>query len=79
MTKPLWDVRNVTDFKDLLTQSAELFGDKDAYRIKNSDGEYYGITYKKLPWLYNILQNTTYAAESSKDAKIILVNFLNLV
>ena len=47
MTKPLWDVRSVTDFKDLLTQSAELFGDKDAYRIKNSDGEYYGITYKE--------------------------------
>jgi len=47
MTKPLWDVRKVTDFKDLLTQSADIFGDKDAYRIKNSDGEYYGITYKE--------------------------------
>ena len=47
MTKPLWDVRSVTDFKDLLTQSAELFGDKDAYRIKKSDGEYYGITFKQ--------------------------------
>jgi len=47
MTKPLWDVRNVTDFKDLLAQSAELFGDKDAYRIKDSDGKYYGITYKE--------------------------------
>lgn len=47
MTKPLWDVRNVTDFKDLLTQTTELYGDKDAYRIKNSDGEYYGITYRE--------------------------------
>ena len=43
MTKPLWDVRKITDFKDLLTQSVELFGNKDAYRIKNSKGEYYGI------------------------------------
>lgn len=47
-SKPLYDVRNITDFRDLLDSSAQLYSDKTAYMLKNSDGEYYNVTYKQF-------------------------------
>ena len=46
MTKPLYNNRKITDLKDLLKQSADLF-DKEAFSIKK-DGKYFGISYKPL-------------------------------
>ncbi|MEG2426072.1 MAG: AMP-binding protein [Oscillospiraceae bacterium] len=44
----LYEVRNVRDFRDLINQSVELFGDNTAYLLKNLQGEYYNVTYKEL-------------------------------
>ncbi len=44
----LYEVRKIRDFRDLINQSVELFGDKAAYMLKNSQGEYYDVTYRQL-------------------------------
>lgn len=44
----LYDVRKIRDFRDLINQSVELFADQTAYMLKNSQGEYYNVTYKQL-------------------------------
>ncbi|MDP4091958.1 MAG: AMP-binding protein [Bacillota bacterium] len=41
-------VREVKNLKDLLNQSRELFGDKNAFLVKKPEGEYEGITYKQF-------------------------------
>ena len=44
----LYEVRKIRDFRDLINQSVDLYGDNTAYMLKNSDGEYYNVTYKEL-------------------------------
>lgn len=46
--KPLYKVRDIENLKDMIQQSAELFGDKDAFLVKNDEGVYKGITYAKF-------------------------------
>lgn len=41
------DVRHVTDLKDLLCQSVQLFGEKEAFSVKNKDSIYTSITYNE--------------------------------
>lgn len=48
MNKAYYDVREISDFKDLLNQSAELFFEKPAFKIKNKDGIYFNISYSKF-------------------------------
>ena len=48
MTKPYYEKREITDFKDLINQSTAIYGNKDAFSIKGIMGEYTGITYKEL-------------------------------
>lgn len=48
LTEPIYEKREITDFKDLINQSVSIYGNKDAFWIKNLMGEYEGITYKKL-------------------------------
>ena len=45
--KPLYEVRKISDIKDLLEQSAKLFGDKTAFLTK-VDGQYMPVTYAKF-------------------------------
>lgn len=45
-TKPFYKVREIKDLRDLLNQSAELFGDKYAFEVKNKDGAHYNITFR---------------------------------
>ncbi len=45
--KPLYSVRQINDFRDLLEQSSALFGEKAAYLIKESGG-FKSITYKQF-------------------------------
>ena len=47
MTKPFYDVREIKDLRDLITQSAKLYTDRPAFEVKNSKGEHYEITYKQ--------------------------------
>ena len=48
MTQPIYEKREITDFKDLINQSVSIYGNKDAFWLKNPMGEYEGITYKEL-------------------------------
>lgn len=48
MTQTIYERREITDFKDLINQSVSIYGNKDAFWIKNPMGEYEGITYKEL-------------------------------
>ena len=45
--KPLYNVRHIRDFRDLLEQSAGLFGDKAAFMVRESGG-FKNITYGQL-------------------------------
>lgn len=47
-TEALYEVRKIKDFRDLINQSVELFGDKVAYMLKDSKGEYYDVSYRQL-------------------------------
>ncbi|MCX7922513.1 MAG: AMP-binding protein [Clostridia bacterium] len=46
--KAIYTVRDITNLKDMLEQSAKLFGDRDAFLIKNSDSSYTGIKYTEF-------------------------------
>jgi len=48
LTQPIYEKREITDFKDLINQSVSIYGNKDAFWIKNPMGTYEGITYKAL-------------------------------
>jgi long-chain acyl-CoA synthetase len=45
-SKAIRNVRAIRNLKDMLEQSAELFGEKDAFWLKSDDGTYRGIKYK---------------------------------
>ncbi|PYG86942.1 long-chain acyl-CoA synthetase [Ruminiclostridium sufflavum DSM 19573] len=47
-TEPIYKQRKITDLKDMISQSVNLFGNKDAFLIKNNVGEYHGRTYLEL-------------------------------
>lgn len=48
MTKPYYDKREITDFKDLINQSVSIYGNKNAFSVKGIMGEYTGIKYREL-------------------------------
>lgn len=45
-SKPIRKVREITNLKDMLEQSANLFGDKDAFWLKSGEDSYTGVKYK---------------------------------
>lgn len=47
MTKPLYKVRNFKNYKEMLQQSVELYGDSPAFRVKNSIGQIYDVSYNQ--------------------------------
>lgn len=48
LTKPYYEKREITDFKDLLNQSVSIYGNKNAFSVKGIMGEYTGIKYREL-------------------------------
>lgn len=49
MEKPLYDVRKITDIRDLLNQSLELFAERPAFKLKDKKtGEYLPRSYKNF-------------------------------
>ena len=53
--KIFYPIRNIENFKDLLAQSAHLFGSLPAYRLKGADGVYYPVTYQAFQEEVNAL------------------------
>ncbi len=47
-TKPMFTTRPISDLKDMLEQSTRLFGDRNAFLLKASDGNYHGVTYREF-------------------------------
>lgn len=48
MSEAFYSIRPVSDFRDLLEQSAKLFFDRPAFRLKNRAGEYYDVLYPQF-------------------------------
>lgn len=47
--KPLYEVRNIRDLKDMLNQSCEIYAEKPAFLVKKREGsEYIPISYAQL-------------------------------
>jgi long-chain acyl-CoA synthetase len=46
--EPIYQKRKITDIKDMIFQSVNLFGTRNAFLIKGMDGTYYGKTYNDL-------------------------------
>ncbi len=46
--EPLFKVRPIRDLKDMLEQSADLFGEKNAFLLKDEKGEYKGIKFSEF-------------------------------
>jgi long-chain acyl-CoA synthetase len=47
-SKPIREVRRISDLKDMLDQSAALFAENDAFWLKSDDGSYTGVTYRQF-------------------------------
>ena len=43
-----YEVRPIRDLKEMLYSSAELFGEKPAFKLKNKSGEYYEVSFSKF-------------------------------
>lgn len=46
LTKTFYKVREIRDLRDLISQSANIYGDKPAYEVKDSKGNHFEISYK---------------------------------
>lgn len=46
--EPFYDVTVVETFKELIDRSEKLYSDRPAYKLKNKDGVYYDVTYRKF-------------------------------
>ncbi len=47
-SKPIREVRMISDLKDMLEQSARLYPENDAFWLKSEDGSYRGVKYRQL-------------------------------
>ena len=46
-SQSLYRVRHITDFRDMLDQSATLYANEPAFKLRNKDGSYTSINYTK--------------------------------
>ncbi len=46
--EPIYQTRKIKDLKDMMVQSSQLFGSRNAFLIKGKNGEYFGKTYSEL-------------------------------
>lgn len=47
-SEPIRKVRNIKNLKDMLEQSADLFGDRDAFWLKTKEDKYEGVKYSEF-------------------------------
>jgi long-chain acyl-CoA synthetase len=48
VNKPFYEVRQIRDFKDLIDQSAKLFSNRPAYKLRNKDKTFYEVTHSQF-------------------------------
>ena len=48
VNKSFYEVNEIRTFKELIDQSERLYSDRPAYKLRNDDGVYYDVSYKKL-------------------------------
>lgn len=72
ISNAFYDIRTITDFKDLLTQSAALFPLRPAFKIKDSEGNIIDITYRRFLNTVNYL-GTALCSLGLKGEKIAVV------
>ncbi len=48
VNKSFYEVYEIKDFKELIDRSEQLYSDRPAYKLRNKDGVYYDVSYKKL-------------------------------
>lgn len=69
MAKPFYEVRQIRDLRELLSQSVGLFGERPAFEVKTKKGEHYEITYNRYQQEINAL-GTALIDMGLKDEKI---------
>ncbi len=47
MAKPFYEVRQLRDLRDLITQSVDLYKDRPAFEVKDIRGKHYNISYNE--------------------------------
>ncbi len=71
--EPIYQTRKINDLKDMMVQSASLFGSRNAFLIKGKNGEYYGKTYAQLKEELDAL-GTALIDMGLKDKKIAILS-----
>jgi long-chain acyl-CoA synthetase len=71
-TKPKFATRHISDLKDMLEQSAKLFRYKDAFWLKNYDGNYRGVTFRDFKFDVDAL-GTAFIDMGLKDQFIAVI------
>ena len=72
MENAFYPVREIRDFKDLLNQSAELFGARPAFSLKKN-GEYVDVTYNEFKndvFAFGAALNSLFGLEGSRVSLI---------
>ena len=55
MSERLYEITEITDLKDMLNKTGEMYGDKIAYKIKIEEGKYKTISHKEVRNMINSL------------------------
>ena len=66
------EVLKVTDLKDMLNKTGELYGDRPGYKIKIGEGKYKVYTHKEIRDMINYL-GTTLISLGLKDKRIAVI------
>jgi long-chain acyl-CoA synthetase len=72
-TQPIYNQRKITDLKDMISQTVNLFGNRTAFYIKGSNDEYYSKTYNELKVEIDAL-GTALIDLGLKDKKIAILS-----
>lgn len=72
MSDRLYDYREITDLKDMLNKTKELYGDRPAYKIKIESGKYKGFTHYEVREMVDSL-GTALIELGLKDKRIAII------
>lgn len=56
MSKKLYNIIEITDLKDMLNKTKNIYGEKPAYKIKLSDDKYKIYTHKEIREMIDALR-----------------------
>ena len=72
MSERLYDYLEITDLKDMLNKTKDLYGDKSAYKIKDENGEYRVFTHREVRDMVDCL-GTALIDLGLKDKRIAII------